>query len=287
MPSITISFVIFLMITNVNALTYMITGSTSGIGLHTVRRIASTMPSPNLIIHGRKDEPAGLIDELTDLGANSVKYFKADLSDIKSVEALGEKVVEFITSSDSHLDVLVNNAGEFDPTVKTTPQGYETTWAVNVLAPYILTSKVKTLLLESARRGRKPRLITTSSISQSYTMPPLEELGSLKDAHTAYEESKLGDRMLTVKFAELLPTVKCLCMDPGTVNTKMLLSGWGACGIPVDKADNTFKLAATEEGDKAPTGSYLYGGRGSADADDPDKVNAMWNLVETQASLPF
>ena len=88
MPSTTISFVIFIMITNVNALTYMITGSTSGIGLHTVRRIASTMPSPNLIVHGRKDEPAGLIDELTDLGANSVKYFKADLSDIKSVEAL-------------------------------------------------------------------------------------------------------------------------------------------------------------------------------------------------------
>ena len=36
-------------------------------------------------------------------------------------------------------------------------------------------------------------------------------------------------------------------MDPGTVNTKMLLAGWGACGIPVSEATDTFKLATEDK----------------------------------------
>ena len=44
------------------------------------------------------------------------------------------------------------------------------------------------------------------------------------------------------------------------VNTKMLLAGWGACGIPVSAADNTYKLAVTDAGLDGPNGNYFYGG---------------------------
>ena len=50
------------------------------------------------------------------------------------------------------------------------------------------------------------------------------------------------------------------CLDPGTVNTKMLLAGWGRIGIEVGEADNTFKLATDPEW-AAVTGQYFVGGR--------------------------
>ena len=47
----------------------------------------------------------------------------------------------------------------------------------------------------------------------------------------------------------LPPQTTLINMDPGTVNTKMLLAGWGACGIDVGDATDTYKLATEEEFD--------------------------------------
>lgn len=62
------------------------------------------------------------------------------------------------------------------------------------------------------------------------------------DAHSAYGLSKLASVCFTYDLARKLkghPSgVTVNCLDPGTVNTKMLLAGWGPCGIPVGSADN-------------------------------------------------
>ena len=100
--------------------------------------------------------------------------------------------------------------------------------------------------------------------------------------------------MFTVGLADRLrassdprfSAVKCLTMDPGTVNTKMLLAGWGACGIPLSAADNTYKLAALNV-DHLESGSYSFGGRGSQDATRPEKVNTLWNLLEKQTGSVY
>ena len=141
--------------------------------------------------------------------------------------------------------------------------------------------------------------MTTSSISQSYALPAGLEEGGLaggahSGAHAAYSLSKLGDYLFTVGLAarlrasssEALAGTKCLTMDPGTVNTKMLLAGWGACGIPVAVADNTYRLAATEEGGKLGR-QLLYGGSGSRDAKDPAKVDARVGLMEEQTGVSY
>ena len=67
------------------------------------------------------------------------------------------------------------------------------------------------------------------------------------DEHNAYSLSKLAVMMITAEQAERLgqrqPTVNCL--DPGTVNTKMLIAGWGPCGISIEDANYELHLATS------------------------------------------
>ena len=67
----------------------------------------------------------------------------------------------------------------------------------------------------------------------------------------------------------------------------MLLAGWGACGIPVRAADNTYKLAVTEAGMSGPNGSYYFGGGSSADARSQAKVDRLFEVLETQTGCTY
>ena len=71
------------------------------------------------------------------------------------------------------------------------------------------------------------------------------------------------------------------------MNTKMLLAGWGACGIPVSAADNTYKLAVTDAGLDGPNGKYYFGGGGSPDAKDAAKVDRLWGVLEEQTGVTY
>ena len=211
------------------ARTILITGATDGIGRHTAQKMASD--GNHLLIHGRQPKlGAQIADELMARGAASVKYFNADLGDLDEVERLAQDI---LGSDDvTAIDVLINNAGIFDPPRPAkSAQGYDLTWAVNVMAPFLLTRRL--LPLVAASQDGCPRIITTSSISQSWALPPLDELFEINDKpkgdHRAYSDSKLGDHMFTAQLAHVLgqhqrlSRIKCLTMDPGTVNTKMLI----------------------------------------------------------------
>lgn len=109
-----------------------------------------------------------------------------------------------------------------------TEDGFEQTWAVNVLAPYLLTACLASVVSE--------RVVNVSSISAASNID-WDNLQQEKgfSSHNAYSLSKLAVQMLTVKMARQLQArgVAVTCLDPGTVNTKMLLAGWGRCGIEV------------------------------------------------------
>ena len=273
--------------------TFFITGATDGIGRHTAEKLASD--GHGLIIHGRRKETGmKLVKDLEKLGASFVHYLNADLSDLDEVEALAQQAQDL----ELPIDVLINNAGVFDPEHRHSKQGYDTTWAVNVVAHFLLTRRLLPLIALSSSDDK--RIITTSSISQSGSVSDIDALfekqPSSYSAHKSYSQSKWGDLMLTAQFSKLfsslpksspLSNIKCLTMDPGTVNTKMLLAGWGACGIPVKRANNTYKLAATSYGKDAANGSYHFGGRASLDAKDDKKLNYLWEKLEEATGCTY
>jgi NAD(P)-dependent dehydrogenase (short-subunit alcohol dehydrogenase family) len=216
-----------------NKRTILITGATDGIGQHTAKKLAND--GNLLLVHGRKPKlGADLVKDLKRRGAKDVLYFNADFADLDQVKQMAEEISQKVDT----IDVLINNAGVFDPVPVHSTQGYDMTWAVNVMAPFLLTRKLLPLIANS--RDDSPRIITTSSISQASSLPPLGDLfqvsGKPKSAHQAYSWSKLGDLMITLQLAKILSqdnrlkNIKCLSMDPGTVNTKMLIAGWGRCG---------------------------------------------------------
>ncbi|CAJ1939127.1 unnamed protein product [Cylindrotheca closterium] len=293
LPLLVASTLLFSLLDMSSALarTILITGATDGIGQHTAKKLAAD--GNILLVHGRRPNVgADLVQDLKTRGAKEVYYFNADLSDLDQVHVLAKEVSETTEA----IDVLINNAGVFDPTPAHSVQGYDMTWAVNVMTPFLLTRKLLPLVANS--KDDCPRIITTSSISQSSSLPPLEELFETneiaKSGHRAYSDSKLGDLMFTVQLAKILmksadekyQKIKCLTMDPGTVNTKMLLAGWGACGIDVRDANNTYKLA-TEYGAKQESGTYHFGGRGSSDAKSDDKLNSLWKALETHTGCTY
>ena len=276
-----------------DARTFFITGATDGIGRHTALKLACD--GHRVLVHGRKSPNSAvvknLLAEIHNRGAHSTSYLQADLLDLRQVAQLAEAVKK----ETDKIDVLINNAGVFRPSRKASAQGFDATWAVNVLAPFKLTM----LLLPVVARGSNPRIIITSSPAQSKAFPTDVDAvgvaeGKYSDPYVAYQLSKLGDRMFTVGLAHRLrassdpklSAIKCLTLDPGTVNTKMLFKSFGPCGIPLSEADNTYKLAALGV-DHLESGSYSFGGAGSADATRRDKVNTLWNLLEKQTDYVY
>lgn len=141
----------------------------------------------------------------------------------------------------------MNNAGVFEESYSLTTDGLETTFAVNVMAPFVITSKLLPNLLQ--KKDDQSRIVIASSISQCYSIDDWDDLQCQKRqyrTHRAYSESKLFDAMLAAEFGTRLEDagistnrITCNSLDPGTVNTKMLIAGWGPCGIHVRDAKGT------------------------------------------------
>mmetsp|Transcript_27462 Transcript_27462/g.59985 ORF Transcript_27462/g.59985 Transcript_27462/m.59985 type:complete len:312 (+) Transcript_27462:108-1043(+) len=266
---------------------FVVTGATDGIGKHTATRLAEA--GATVVLHGRRENRgAKAVKEIrAKTGNDNLEYFNGDLSSISQIHKLAGQ----IGSKYKKIDCLINNAGVYEPSRLLSEDGYEMTWAVNVLAPFLLTS----LLLDNIRAGTKPRIINVSSVSQT-------EGGGILDfdnlqhekgynAHSAYGLSKLCAVCFTYDLAERLQhegiTVNTL--DPGTVNTKMLTAGWGCFGIDVSTANNEFHLA-TDASLEGVTGKYFVGGterRSCAITYDVETRAKLWKVLEEQTAARF
>jgi NAD(P)-dependent dehydrogenase (short-subunit alcohol dehydrogenase family) len=135
----------------------LVTGSTDGIGRATALQLAEQGHS--VVIHGR--DPAKGRSVLRDIGRRTgserLGLVIADLAVRKEVSRLVSQVAEQYSA----LDVLVNNAGVFMPKWYLTPDGLETTLAVNFLAPFLLTHNLLPLL----SRNAPARIVSVASIA--------------------------------------------------------------------------------------------------------------------------
>src|SRR4051794_29920096 len=128
----------------------LITGATNGIGLAAARRLADM--DAEVTIVGRSADRAR--QAAATIG-RPVDVLLADLASQDSVRRLAQEALERY----ERLDVLVNNAGAIYRTRRLSPDGIEMTWAVNHLAPFLLT----TLVLDRLKASASARVVTTSS----------------------------------------------------------------------------------------------------------------------------
>lgn len=202
--------------TTMSGKTCLVTGATGGIGKQTALRLAAL--GATVIIVAR-DPQRGVIaaEEIRQLVPDArVETLTADLSSLVQVRRLaGEVLARY-----DRLDVLVNNAGIITTRPQTTVDGFETTFATNHLAPFLLTTLLRRLLENSA----PARVVTVSSaVHQQIRTIPWDDLArGVPGGHGhAYPLSKLLNVLFTVELARRLAGtgVTANCLHPGFVRT--------------------------------------------------------------------
>jgi NAD(P)-dependent dehydrogenase (short-subunit alcohol dehydrogenase family) len=206
-----------------NGKVMMVSGATSGIGKETARVLANE--GATVVILGRNPKKAvAIVEELQrETGNPKVEYLLADLSSQAEIRRLAE---EFKQRYD-RLDVLVNNAGEFNLRRRLSTDGIEMTFAVNHLAYFLLTN----LLLDVIKASAPARIINVSSGSHRSTTINFNDLNGEQVFRSgqAYGQSKLANVLFTYELARRLEGtgVTVNALHPGFVATNMgANNGW-------------------------------------------------------------
>lgn len=207
--------------------TYVVTGATSGIGLATAKQLIQKGAA--VIGIGRSSERCNEAKrQLLEIDPQaSIAYCLADLSLQSDIRALRGKIEEAVQDLGvKHLDGLVNNAGTFTYWLSLTPEGFEKQWAVNHLAPFLLTHELLPMMLAAPAA----RVVTVSSGSHYQGRLNWDDLQLRRryNGLRAYQNTKLANVLFTLEFNRLMgsdATVRAFAADPGLVNTDIGLKG--------------------------------------------------------------
>ncbi len=195
--------------------TCIVTGATSGIGKATAIGLARL--NATIVIVARDSEKGrnALSEIKSKTGNESVFLMTADLSSQKLVRQLAR---EFLNNF-HELHVLVNNAGVFMSKRSTTIDGIESTFAINHLAPFLLTN----LLLDALKASAPARIVNVSSSAHIGSEIDFNDLQGEKrySGFGAYGKSKLANIFFTYALARRLvgTNVTANCLHPGVVRT--------------------------------------------------------------------
>lgn len=213
--------------TNLSMKTYVVTGATSGIGLATAELLARS--GVGVIGIGRSAERCREAEARLRLktGGENIHYLLADLSLQRNVRTLAERIGELLADDGKNaLDGLVNNAGVFTYWLTLTPDGIEMQWAVNHLAPFLLTLE----LLPFLKQAPFARVITVSS--DSHRSARLDwndpQLCRRYNGLRAYSNTKLANILFTQALNNRLsdtPDLRAFAVDPGLVKTDIGMKG--------------------------------------------------------------
>jgi NAD(P)-dependent dehydrogenase (short-subunit alcohol dehydrogenase family) len=188
--------------------TIVITGASDGIGAAAARRLHRG--GENIVVVGRSETKAAAV--AAELDAD---YFVADFADLSQVRALADKV----RSQYPRIDVLANNAGGMFTNVHNTPDGHEITFQVNYLAPFLLTTQLMEVLVDS----HATVLNTTSSshkLLPRVTVTNLENTAQRRPS-VAYALTKLAIVAFTMELHRRYHAsgVAAATFHPGYVNS--------------------------------------------------------------------
>ncbi len=195
--------------------TVLVTGGTGGIGKATATGLAAMGARVGITGRDAARTRAAAVDVATASGNPAVDPFAADMSSQAEVRRLADQVL----AAYPRLDVLVNNAGGFWATRRLTADGLEHTFAVNHLAPFLLTG----LLLDRLKASAPARIVTVSSGAHNTGKLDVADLQGERgySGQQAYSQSKLANIMFTYELARRLAGtgVTATALHPGVVRT--------------------------------------------------------------------
>jgi retinol dehydrogenase 14 len=195
--------------------TVLVTGGTGGIGRATAVRLAAMGARVGITGRDLGRTQRAAAEVASEAGGGTVDAFAAELSSQAEVRRLAVEVLETYP----RLEVLVNNVGGFWSHRHVTADGLERTFALNHLAPFLLTNLLLPRLISSA----PARIVTVSSGAQSMGRIDFEDLMGERrySGQTAYNQSKLANVMFTYELARRLAGtgVSATALHPGMTNT--------------------------------------------------------------------
>ena len=274
--------------------TCLVTGANSGIGLEIARGLAARGARVLMVARDADRGEAARVEVAESTGNDSVELLLCDLSSQRQVRELAAEVLDRC----GELHLLVNNAGLTLGERTLTEDGIETTFAVNHLAPFLLTDLLRERLVASA----PARVVTVASDAHRGSKIDFDDpSGERKfSAWGAYGQSKLANILFTTELAQRLEGtgVTATCLHPGVVRT-----GFGRQGpafirfflkigglfllTPERGADTAVWLASSSEVDGA-SGGYYEKRRiatSSRAARDPESAKRLWRLSERLTGL--
>ena len=193
----------------------VVTGATNGIGFVTAKELARQGAHVVLVARAQDRLDHAVAQIQSSCADASLSTICADLSSQRDVL----RVADTLKSSHAHIDVLVNNAGAFFTTRQLSVDGIEMTWAVNHMAPFLLT----TSLLDTLRASAPARVITVSSMAHMGAKMDFDDLQGERrfSGLRAYAQSKLANILFTYELADRLQQaeVSVNCLHPGFVAT--------------------------------------------------------------------
>lgn len=213
-----------------------ITGSADGLGLLAAKELIGL--GHKVVLHARNTERA---KELSGKVPNAEDILIADLSSMDETKALAAKA-----NSLEPFDAIIHNAGIYHvPTTSVSSDGLSLFFAVNSIAPYILTCLIRT----------PKRLIYLSSNMHLQGNAKLDNLSTGRSSDITYSDTKLHDLILSLAVARKWKDTYTNAVDPGWVATKM-----GGSGAPdsLEKGYETQVWLAVSEEPEAKVSGQLF-----------------------------
>lgn len=241
----------------------MITGANSGIGKQTAIALAK-MGATIIMVSRNQERGEKALEQIKNKAkSNKVELFLSDLADQDSIR---DMVKKFKNKHDK-LHVLINNAGLYLSKRSTTPEGYESTLAINHLGHFLLTY----LLLDTLKASAPARIINIASEAHNFAKIDFDDMNMETKYRgvRAYANSKLYNILFTYELARRLEStgVTVNALHPGTVRTnfgknndekllKLLFKFFGLFMISAKKGARTSIYLASSPEVKNKTGKY-------------------------------
>ena len=269
----------------------LITGATSGIGRETALAL-SVAGARVMITYRNYDKAMAVREYIFGKSGREIELFFCDFSSLESIRSF----VDDFKQKHDQLHVLINNSGIYEINYQKSKDGYELTWAVNHLAPFLLTK----LLVDTLKASAPARIINVASESHRGARINLKVSGLSKDfsGKRAYDQSKLANILFTKQLAHQLKDtgVSVNCLHPGIVSTN-IFNKMNPLAIflfklimitPEKGAETTVFLASSPEVEGI-TGQYFRKKKisePSENAKNLDTAEKLWQLSLDQVEFP-